>query len=61
MDIVWRHLSLVTIGTKGLKQYFGLNFRRLKVKQEPKSREYHVCKRINFLRLPTTNLNKIML
>ena len=33
-----------------LKQYFGLNFIRLKVKQEPKSREYNVCKRLNFPR-----------
>ena len=33
-----------------LKQYFGLNFRRLKVKQEPKSREYDVHKRVNFPR-----------
>ena len=35
-----------------LKQYFGLNFIRLKVKQEPKSREYNVCKRLDFPRFP---------
>ena len=32
--------------------YFGLNFIRLKVKQEPKSREYNVCKRLDFPRFP---------
>ena len=41
-----------------LKQYFGLNFRRLEEKQEPKSREYGVCKRLNFPRFPGTSLNK---
>ena len=39
-----------------LKQYFGLNFRRLKVKQEPKSKEYDVHKRRNFPRLPGPSL-----
>ena len=33
-----------------LKQYFGLNFIRLKVKQEPKSREYNIHKRLDFPR-----------
>ena len=41
-----------------LKQYFGLNFRRLKVKQEPKSTEYEVLKRLNFVRFQGTCLNK---
>ena len=41
-----------------LKQNFCLNFRRLKVKQEQKSREYDVHKRLKFLRLPGTRLNK---
>ena len=39
-----------------LKQYFGLNFRRLTVKQEPKSKEYDVHKRCNFPRLPGPSL-----
>ena len=41
-----------------LKQNFCLNFRRLKVKQEQKSREYDVRKRLKFLRLQGTSLNK---
>ena len=40
-----------------LTQYFGLHF-RLKVKQEPKSRECNVHKRLNFLRFSSTSLNK---
>ena len=40
------------------QMYFGLNFRRLEEKQEPKSREYDVCKRLNFPRFPGTSLNK---
>ena len=41
-----------------LKQYFGLNFRRLKVKQEPESKEYDIHKRSNFPRLPGASLNE---
>ena len=41
-----------------LKQYFGLNFRRLEEKQEPKSRKYDERKRLNFPRFPGTSLNK---
>ena len=43
-----------------LNQYFGLNFRRLKVKQEPKSREYDVRKKAQFSEVPApgTSLNK---
>ena len=41
-----------------LKQYFGLNFRKLEEKQEPKSRENDVRKRLNFPRYPGTGLNK---
>ena len=37
-----------------LKQCFGLNFRRVEGKQEPKSREYNLCKRFNFPRFPDT-------
>ena len=40
------------------KQYFGLNFGRLKMKQVPKSREYDVRKRLNFARFLGTSLNK---
>ena len=43
-----------SLGKIFLKQRFGLNFRRLEGKQEPKSREYDMCKTFNFPRFPET-------